>query len=324
VNLPFPSFYDASKVADLFCSRSKLVAAVARQYAKDQNIKPAYEDKFKIAVFGIDTQIDFCLPFGSLFVPGAVEDSVRTCEFIYRNLDVITSLNFSLDTHKLFQIFHPAWWLDTMTGDHPEDFTMITAQSIRDGRYQPLFFAQESIEYCEELERTGKYVLIGWPFHTLLGSVGHAMVPAIFEAAVFHAIARRKQTHFETKGLHPLTENYSVLSPEVKKVRGRVVGQFNTDFFKALMTHDRVYILGQASSHCVKTTIEDLLREIMAIDPSLVDKVYIVEDCMSPVPAVRDPQGNVIVDFPKIAADALDSFRQAGMHVVKSTDAITF
>ena len=321
--LPFPSFYDASKVGDLYLSRKAMIAEEAADFAKLPGVTPAVDDKFKIAVFGIDVQNDFCLTSGSLSVPGAVEDSARICEFIYKNLGLITEMHFSLDTHKAYQIFHPSFWIDSTTGKHPAPFTLVTVAEIKSGRYVPALYPHECIAYCEELEKTGKYVLCLWPYHTMLGCVGHAMVPAVFEAAMFHSIARRKQTKFETKGVHPLTENYSVLSPEVKDVAGRVVGQFNTKFFKALMENDRIYIVGQASSHCVKTTIEDLLREIKAVDPSLVDKVYILEDCMSPGPAITDPvSGAVIVDFPKMAKDALDDFRAAGMHVVKSTDVV--
>jgi nicotinamidase-related amidase len=319
----FPDFYDQKKVGDLYLSRKGLVAEAAEEWARRFKIAPAIEDRFKIALFAIDEQIDFILALGSLSVPGAIDDSVRLCDFIYRYLPIISSLNFSLDTHKMFQIFHAAFWWDNVKQCHPGSFTLITAESIRAGRYSPLFFPQECLEYIDELERTGKYVLTIRPYHTELGDVGHAMLPAIFEAATFHAVARRKQFHLETKGLHPLTENYSVLSPEVKKLLGKIVGQFNTKFFKMLLENDRVYVAGQASSHCVRFTLEDVLREIMATDPTLVDKIYILEDCMSPVPAIIDSRtGAIIVDFPKMARDALDSFRAAGMHVVKSTDPI--
>lgn len=322
--LSFPSFYDANKVGDVYLSRDAEVAAEAVAFAKANSIASAIEDKFKVALFTIDGQVGFCAPGASLFVPGAVEDTRRTVEFIYRNLDKITETHFSLDTHKAYQIFHPSFWVDNTTGASPSPFTLISVKDIKAGRYSPVLFPHECLAYCEELERTGKYVLCVWPYHTLLGSIGHALMPALFEAAMFHAIARRKQTNFETKGMHPLTENYSVLSPEVKKVRGQVVGQFNTKFFKALMGNDRVYIAGQASSHCVKTTIEDLIREIKGVDPKLLDKVYVLEDCMSPVPAVTDGRGNVIVDFPAIARQALEDFKAAGVHVVKSTEAIVF
>ena len=265
-----PSYFDETKVGEIYLSRDAAVALEASEFAKTSNIKPACEDKKRVALFGIDVQIGFCCPGASLFVPGAVEDSERLCRFIYREIEQITELHFSLDTHRAFQIFHPAFWLDNKTGQPAAPFSLISAADIKAGRFSPALFPHECLAYCEELERTGKYTLCIWPYHTLLGSISHAMVPAVFEAALFHAISRRKQTNFETKGVHPLTENYSVLSPEVKKVKGQVVGQFNTRFFKALMENDRVYIAGQASSHCVKTTIEDLLREIQSTDPGLV------------------------------------------------------
>lgn len=43
---------------------------------------------------------------------------------------------------------------------------------------------------------------------------------------------------------------------------------------------------------------------------------------MSPVPAIEDDSGNMIVDFPQIAEDALDRFEVEGMNIVYSTDDI--
>ena len=100
----------------------------------------------------------------------------------------------------------------------------------------------------KKLEAAGKYVLTIWPYHTLLGGVSHALVPALMEAAMFHALVRKRQTHFETKGTHAMTENYSVLSPEVRELGGQSVGAFNAPFFKMLMEYDRVYVFGQAKS----------------------------------------------------------------------------
>jgi nicotinamidase-related amidase len=323
-----PTFYDPDKVGQIYLPRYDAIIKEAIEFRRQGLVRPAIEDKYRIAVFSIDEQVGFAIPGASLFVPGAVEDSRRGVEFIYRNLGVITELEYSLDTHRAFQIFFPTFWLDA-DGRHPDPFTIITTKEIREGKWRPALYPIEAAAYAEELERTGKYVLIIWPFHTMLGSVDYALVPAAFEAALFHAIARQKQTAFETKGTHPLTENYSVLEPEVKqlKVGGNVlsIGQFNAKFFKALMENDRVYLKGEAKSHCVKATIESLLDKILADDPTLVKKVYILEDCMSPVPAVRDAAGNLLSpDFPAIADEAIEKFRAAGMNVVKSTDPVEF
>ena len=69
--------------------------------------------------------------------------------------------------------------------------------------------------YCAELEKAGKYHLYLWPPHCLLGSDGHALAGVVHEARMFHSFARGAQSWVEVKGGNPLTENYSVLRPEV-------------------------------------------------------------------------------------------------------------
>src|SRR5690242_13646769 len=135
--LPLPMFYDAPKVRDVYVERAALVGEVADAYARKHRVPPSAQDKLRIAAFGIDAQIGFACPGASLFVPGAVEDTQRTIEWIYRNLDRITQLQFSLDTHRVFQIFHPAWWIDD-DGKHPAPFTPITTKDVKDGRWKPI------------------------------------------------------------------------------------------------------------------------------------------------------------------------------------------
>src|SRR5262249_2424475 len=202
----------------------------------------------------------------------------------YRNLDKLSGLFFSMDTHRVFQIFHPAWWVDAK-GNHPAPFTPIFHEEVRAGKWTAVSHPKESLEYTKKLEASGKYVLTIWPYHTLLGGISHALVPSLMEAAIFHSVARQQQTHFETKGTHAMTENYSVLSPEVQELAGKAVGTFNAPFFKMLMEYDRIYVFGQAKSHCVLSTLNDLRCHIQAEDPKLLDKVWILEDAMSPVPA---------------------------------------
>lgn len=313
-----PRFYDDKKVADVWIERAALVA----EEAEAAGMTPASQDKFRIAAFGIDCQVGFCTPGASLFVPGAVEDSRRTLDWLYRNMAQITGLHFSLDTHRVFQIFHPAFWVDK-DGKHPAPFTPIFYEEVRAGRYTPIAHPKECLEYTKKLEASGKYVLTIWPFHTLLGGVSHALLPSLMEASIFHALGRKAQTHFETKGTHAMTENYSVLSPEVKELGAQSVGAFNAPFFKLLMDYDRVYVFGQAKSHCVLSTLKDMQEHIQRTDPGLVDKVYILEDCMSPVPAPPLHPLPPSLDFPRIADEAIAEFKRAGMHIVRSTDPLT-
>jgi nicotinamidase-related amidase len=319
--LPLPSFYDPKQVSQLYLERAALVADEAEKYAKIHGIVPAGRDKKKIAAFGIDVQVGFCTPGASLFVPGAVEDTQRTIEWLYRHMDKISGMFFSLDTHRVFQIFHPAWWVDEK-GQHPPPLTPIFYDDVKKGKWSAVVHPKESLEYVQKLEASKKYVLTIWPYHTLLGGLSHALVPAMMEAALFHASARKHQTHFETKGTHALTENYSVLSPEVTELSGHVVGSFNAPFFKLLMEYDAVYVFGQAKSHCVLSTLNDLESHVNGIDPSLAKKIYILEDAMSPVPAPPIHPLPAHLNFPQLAQEGIEKWRKAGMHVVRTTDAI--
>jgi nicotinamidase-related amidase len=120
---------------------------------------------------------------------------------------------------------------------------------------------------------------------------------------------------YEIKGNHPLTENYSVLSPEVlTNATGDPIAQKNTTLIEDLLTYDAVVIAGQAKSHCVAWTVADLLTEIQTRESNLASKIYLLEDCTSPVVVPG------VVDFTASADAAFAHFAQAGMHRVQSRD----
>jgi nicotinamidase-related amidase len=75
-----------------------------------------------------------------------------------------------------------------------------------------------------------------------------------------------------------------------------------------------VIITGQAKSHCVAWTISDLLEDIRARDERLARKVYLLEDCTSPVVIPG------VVDYTEQADAAFQRFADAGMNVVRSVD----
>jgi nicotinamidase-related amidase len=191
------------------------------------------------------------------------------------------------------------------------------ASSIANGDYETL--QAFALHYTQRLSDNGKYPLTVWPYHSMLGGIGHALVSAVEEACFFHNMARSSQTLFEIKGGNPLTENYSVLRPEVLDgADGSAIAQKNTRFMQTLLGFDAVIIAGQAKSHCVAWTIDDLLTEIQAQDPMLAKKVYLLEDCTSPVVVPG------VVDFTDQAEVTFQRFADAGMQLIQSTDALLF
>lgn len=319
--LPVPSFYDPSAVPLVRVERADVVAEAAVAYRRAHGVRPAAEDRVRVAAFGIDAQIAFCTPGASLFVPGAVEDTARTLGWLYGNLDRLTTLVFSLDTHAVHQIFHPSYWTDE-SGGPPAPFTVITAADVAAGRFTPAREREAVLEYLERLERGGRYVLTIWPYHALLGGVSHALVPALMEAAIFHALVRDAEPRFEIKGREPLTESYSVLAPEVQELGGARIGRFNDALVDALVSHDRVYVFGQAKSHCVLATLRDLERRLTATDPRLLAKVHVLEDATSPVAPPRVDPLPPELDFPAVAARAFAELAAAGMKVVTTRDPV--
>ena len=314
-----PPYFSPADAGALYLERVGAVAEEARRIRYNTALQSASSDTLRVALFAIDCQGSFCLPTGSLFVPGAVEDTARAAAWIYRNLGRITTLFFSQDAHHAHQIFHPAWWRDA-DGAPPPPFTPIAPSDVRDGRWTPARAPEASLEYLERLAVTQRYTLTIWPYHCLVGGVGQAIVPALSEAALLHSLARDTAPVWVNKGSHPLTESYSVLSPEVTEVGGEVVGAFDEALYQALFSHDRVYVLGQASSHCVASTLMDLAARAERDDPRLLQRVFVLEDAMSPVPAPRLDPLPPALDFPSVARATLDRLAAAGM-VRARTDA---
>ncbi len=333
--LPIPTFFNPQTVGEVWRVPYQERAAQAKEWSKQHGLTPAAKDKTRICLMAIDVQNTFCIPDFELFVGGrsgmgAVEDNIRLCQFIYRNLGILTEIAPTMDTHTAMQIFHAEFWVND-AGDNPAPMTMIHADDVKQGKWnvnpaiahslaQGNYMALQNyaLHYVEQLDTDGKYPLTIWPYHSMLGGIGHALVSAVEEACFFHNIARSSQTNFEIKGGNPLTENYSVLRPEVlEDASGRPIAQKNSRFIQKLLDFDAVAIVGQAKSHCVAWTIQDLLDEINAKDPALAKKVYLLEDCSSPVVVPG------VVDFTDQADQAFQRFANAGMHLVKSTDDIT-
>ncbi len=325
---PIPGFFDPNNAVKVYKVDYAKLAKEGPEFAKLHSIPQAATDKKRIGLMIIDAQNTFCWPEGELFVTGAPEDNIRLSTFIYRNIGTITRTLVTMDTHYMAQIFHPFFWVDA-NGNHPADYSTITSQDLMSGKYSVnpeviinipgstlLGLNKHARHYVKELESKGKFQLTGWCYHAMLGSIGHALSSIIDEAIRFHAFTRKWDVKFEIKGGNPLTENYSVLSPEVLTgPRGESIASRNTLFIEKLLEFDVLIIAGQAKSHCVAWTIQDLLDDIAVKDPKLAEKVYLLEDCTSPV--ITPYQ-----DFTQDANDAFDRFRAAGMHIVKSTDPI--
>ena len=331
--LPLPPHFDPARVGEVWRVDYAARAEDAARWAESNGLRPAVDDSFRTALVVVDAQNTFCTPGFELFVQGpsgtgALDDSRRLCEFVYRNLGRLTQIVPTLDTHRALQIFHPVFLVDA-EGRHPEPYTVVTLDDVDSGRWtvsptvaeelglDPAYAQSHLRHYVETLATGGKYALTIWPYHAMRGGIGHALVSAIEEAVFFHSLARTSQPDVQRKGDNPLTEHYSVLGPEVDTdLEGEPLGRRNQELIERLLRFDAVVIAGQAKSHCVAWTIRDLLDDTTVQERGLARKVYLLEDCTSPVVVPG------VADYSSYADEAFARFAEAGANVVRSTDPI--
>jgi nicotinamidase-related amidase len=325
--LPVPPHYDPTRVGEVWRVPYQDRALEAQAWAEEHRLRPALENGFRICLVAVDVQNTFCIPGFELYVQGAEGDSGRLCEFLYRNIEAVTAIIPTLDTHRATQIFHAIWLVDD-EGRHPEPYTLVTPEDVESGRWRVNPAAVEStgieadyaqrqlLDYTRKLAASGKYNLTIWPYHAMLGGIGHALVSSVEEAIFFHTIARSSQPEFQVKGDNPLTEHYSVLGPEVTQgPDGIPIAGKNELLIDQLLLYDAIVVAGQAKSHCVAWTIDDLLEGDDQRERALAPRTYLLEDCTSPVVVPG-------MDYTAEADAAFERFAAAGMHVVRSTEPI--
>lgn len=282
----------------------------AGQHAK---LSPAHEDHEKVAVILVDYQHDFVDPTGTLYVPGSQQDVGRFLSWFYANADRITSIYASLDTHVPFQIFYGAWWKNPKTGEHPQPFTTITAEDVASMKWVPVIQSSWSMRYVHLLKEKAKKDLMIWPHHTMEGTLGHMLVAPISEAIAWHSAARHTQPTYVVKGRTIRTEYYGIFGAEVPDPDDPESG-LNVTLLDAVMKHDRVYVAGEAKSHCVLETERQLIGRF-GNAPELLKKLHFLRDCTS---SVQHPA----IDFDALAEAELTAMQRQGVQVVLSTDAI--
>ena len=303
-----PTFFSSERVGTLFYPDPLLIASEADWAA----LAPAAADELNIKLLLIDLQVDFCHQEGTLYVPGAEDDIRRIAGFIFRHAARITDIIATLDSHLPFQIFHASWWVDEQ-GKHPDPLTLIQLEDVEAGRWRPVVMPEHSRQYVRRLEEQAKKKLTIWPYHVLMGGLGNALDPSLWSIVIWHALARKSQPTWLPKGRVPQSEHYSAIQPEID-IPGHPQGAKHAALLATLEQADAVFIAGEAQSHCVLETVEDLVLEYRD-RPDMLQRIYLLRDCMSPV---VHPE----IDFGAIADRRFAEFAGLGVNIVNSTDDI--
>jgi len=256
--------------------------------------------KRQLHLLVIDPQNDFCdlpadaVPAGyapSLPVTGAHQDMLRVAGLIRDGGAGLAQISVTLDAHHRYDIAHPTFWRES-NGGPVSPFTQISAQQLRDGVYVPAAVGAlaRAQSYLDELESAGRYQLMVWPVHCEIGSWGqniHADVRAAYNA---WEVEQLQVVAKLSKGSNPWTEHYSAVMAEVPDPQDPAT-QLNTSFLDSLISADRIYICGEAGSHCVKASTEHIADYLEAQQgAAALSKLVLLTDCMSPVPGFEAQQ----------------------------------
>lgn len=258
----------------------------------------------------IDPQNDFCDPEGSLYVPGADKDMERLADLIKSHKVEIDQIHVTLDMHQKIDIAHPVFWCDVNQRRHPDHFTIIDYDNVKNGKWITTNgdFYNWARNYVETLKDKGRYSLCIWPPHCLIGTWGCEIDPVLNLRLSEWSHALDKPIDYVIKGMDPFTEHYSGIKAEVPS--GDPSSAKNELLLETLSYADRILITGEASSHCVLNTVKDIADEL---GDEAINKFVFLTDTMSPV---IHPE----IDFPKIAQDFIDEMVSRGATAITSDE----
>lgn len=272
----------------------------------------------------IDPQNDFCdLPASycpddpvtggrvepALPVPGAHADMLRLAALIDAGRAGLSGITITLDSHQHLDIAHPTFWQDAL-GMDVAPFTQISAAEVRAGTYQSRLPETQGRElaYLDALEAAGRYTHMIWPVHCEIGTWGHNIHHDLRLACNRWEAQRLAVVSKVSKGANPWVESYSAIMAEVPDPADADT-QFNMALVMQLQAADRVFIAGEAGSHCVKATTEHIVAHFAPEDRN---KLVLIEDCISAVPG-----------FEAHYADFLSAMRVQGVQIMRMADVMT-
>ena len=265
--------------------------------------------KRQIQLLIIDPQNDFCdLPEShrpadpltgqrvspTLPVAGAHADMLRLAGFMRETAASWSDITITLDSHNRLHIAHPTFW-KRGDGSSVPPFTAIKAQQVRDGDFQPRDPAAltRALAYLDALDARGRYTLMVWPVHCEIGSWGHNVHAEVRNGYNVWETQQLKVVRKVAKGANTWTEHYSAMQAEVPDESDPDT-LLNRPLLAALDRADLLVIAGEASSHCVKATTEDIVDHLPGGRP---ERVVLLTDCMSPVSGFQSQHEAFLTDM---------------------------
>ena len=265
----------------------------------------------KVALLVVDGQNDFCTANdgcgnkGELVAPGADKDMERLSAMIRRLRGQLDTVVATLDAHQGIGIERPHFWKRLEDGALPDPFTILGASrngtqvvkyNVGDTGLIPTTEAYTTyntkllytggptgngaLGYLRALEANGKYPHVIWPIHCCVGTWGASLVPELAEALLVWELENFARVNYVMKGNNPWTEHFSGISAEVPDPTDPLT-QVNKSMVQTLEAADVIAVGGEALSHCVASTVRDLVDNFS--NPESVKKLVLLTDASSNV-----------------------------------------
>lgn len=216
----------------------------------------------KTLLFIIDPQNDFVLNNGMLPVQNAKQDMGRVISFLDLRGNEIEDILISLDAHRNIHVGHPSFW-EMKDGSEVKPFTLVDDNMLK--LIKPRFC---SAYVKSDIKKNGPVMI--WPEHCVKGDHGYCIYSPLMDALNNWQLKTGKPIDFVEKGQDIRFEMHSAFS------RGK-----NLDVLKNIAGYDRVVVCGEALSHCVKQTVEDMLNFFGVLDKT---QIIVFNDCTSAIP----------------------------------------
>jgi nicotinamidase-related amidase len=230
----------------------------------------------------IDPQNDFCdIPGAALPVTGAHADMQRLAAFMGKARDKLTHITVTLDSHASIGIERTTFWVQA-NGEAVVPFTQIVESDVHEGRFQPrdATLKAATLAYLRRLEQGGRYRLMVWPVHCVLGTWGHNIHDDVAKQLAHWELQQQRPAARILKGLNPMTEQYSAIQAEVPLDDDESTHTNRALIELARPGNELLLVAGEAASHCVAATVQHLLQ---ALTPAERQRVVLLTDCMSAV-----------------------------------------
>ena len=179
----------------------------ARARVDDHGLNPAADDGFRICLVLVDVQNTFCILARSSTSPAVRETAPSTTTGAPLRVHLLEPERDHPDRphHRHAsgdaEIFHPIWLVDAdgkqsraLRADHGRPTSKAGAgDSIpavaASAQVEEDYAERQLLHYTRALEAGGKYSLTIWPYHAMLGGIGHALALSVEEAVFFHSVA---------------------------------------------------------------------------------------------------------------------------------------